>query len=89
MSHCGLGAVQALVDLLSHSDTQLADAAATALSKTPLVYDTFHDVLELSQSWSISGDNSVGRYCDRRSVISAETLILDPIFTRNSFLPIL
>ena len=47
--------VQSLVDLLEHSQTEpnneaLAKAAAEALSKTLLVYDAFHDVLELSKS---------------------------------------
>lgn len=42
--------VQSLVDLLRFSQANLATAAATALSKTLLVYDAFHDVLELAQS---------------------------------------
>ncbi|GAB4380702.1 MAG: bifunctional aconitate hydratase 2/2-methylisocitrate dehydratase [Elainellaceae cyanobacterium] len=42
--------VQSLVDLLQSSKSELAATAATALSKTLLVYDAFHDVLELSQS---------------------------------------
>jgi aconitate hydratase 2 / 2-methylisocitrate dehydratase len=41
--------VQSLVDLL-RSEEALASTAATALSKTLLVYDAFHDVLELAQS---------------------------------------
>jgi aconitate hydratase 2/2-methylisocitrate dehydratase len=41
--------VQSLVDLLQ-SDEALASTAATALSKTLLVYDAFHDVLELAQA---------------------------------------
>ncbi|WP_416674640.1 bifunctional aconitate hydratase 2/2-methylisocitrate dehydratase [Egbenema bharatensis] len=41
--------VQSLVDLLQ-SDEALASTAATALSKTLLVYDAFHDVLELAES---------------------------------------
>jgi aconitate hydratase 2/2-methylisocitrate dehydratase len=52
--------VQSLIDLLQVSDPPLikggqggdllASAAATALSKIMLVYDAFHDVLELSQT---------------------------------------
>jgi aconitate hydratase 2 / 2-methylisocitrate dehydratase len=39
--------VQSLIDLLSSS---VAESAATALSKILLVYDAFHDVLELSKT---------------------------------------
>ncbi len=40
--------VHALIDLLSHKT--LGDLAAKALSKTLLVFDAFHQVLELSQT---------------------------------------
>lgn len=42
--------VQSLIDLLSATDTEIAAAAAVALSKTLLVYDSFHDVQELAGS---------------------------------------
>lgn len=42
--------VRSLIDLLSVDDTQLASAAAIALSKTLLVYDAFHDVAELAET---------------------------------------
>jgi aconitate hydratase 2/2-methylisocitrate dehydratase len=43
--------VQSLIDLLQITgDEAIAAYAATALSKILLVYDAFHDVLELSQS---------------------------------------
>ncbi|PSB13013.1 bifunctional aconitate hydratase 2/2-methylisocitrate dehydratase [filamentous cyanobacterium CCP2] len=42
--------VQSLVDLLQSDEADLASTAATALSKTLLVYDAFHDVLELAQA---------------------------------------
>ncbi|HEY9782582.1 MAG TPA: bifunctional aconitate hydratase 2/2-methylisocitrate dehydratase [Leptolyngbyaceae cyanobacterium] len=42
--------VRSLIDLLSHSDPQLASAAASALSKILLVYDAFHDVAELAET---------------------------------------
>ncbi|NER32729.1 MAG: bifunctional aconitate hydratase 2/2-methylisocitrate dehydratase [Oscillatoria sp. SIO1A7] len=47
--------VQSLVDMLQHSQTDpknedLGKAAVEALSKILLVYDAFHDVLELSKS---------------------------------------
>jgi aconitate hydratase 2/2-methylisocitrate dehydratase len=40
--------VQSLVELLKASEEQIASAAATALSKTLLVFDAFNEVLELS-----------------------------------------
>ncbi|HEY9598255.1 MAG TPA: bifunctional aconitate hydratase 2/2-methylisocitrate dehydratase [Cyanophyceae cyanobacterium] len=40
--------VQSLIDLLKSSDSLIAAEAATALSKTMLVFDAFHDVLTLS-----------------------------------------
>lgn len=42
--------VQSLVDLLQSQDTSLVAAAATALSKTLLVFDAFNDVLALSDT---------------------------------------
>lgn len=42
--------VQSLVDLLKSRDENLASEAATALSKTLLVFDAFNDVLHLSET---------------------------------------
>jgi aconitate hydratase 2/2-methylisocitrate dehydratase len=42
--------VRSLIDLLSHADPALAQAAVEALKKTLLVYDAFHDVQELAES---------------------------------------
>ena len=42
--------VAALIELLQHQDDALANAAAEGLSRTLLVYDAFHDVMELSSS---------------------------------------
>lgn len=42
--------VQSLVNLLKSKDTLIASAAATALSKTLLVFDAFHDVFTLSDT---------------------------------------
>ena len=42
--------VQSLIELLQSDDSELAIAAATALSKTLLVYDAYHDVLELADT---------------------------------------
>ncbi|MEO0354155.1 MAG: bifunctional aconitate hydratase 2/2-methylisocitrate dehydratase [Cyanobacteria bacterium P01_A01_bin.3] len=42
--------VQSLIDLLSSNDGELAATAAAALSKTLLVYDAYHDVLELAET---------------------------------------
>ena len=41
--------VRSLVDLLKAKDTTLASSAASALSKTTLVFDAFNEVLELSE----------------------------------------
>lgn len=41
--------VQSLIDLLKAPDENIAAAAATALSKTLLVFDAFNDVLHLSE----------------------------------------
>ncbi len=40
--------VKSLIDLLHNPNAELATAAATALGKTLLVYDAFHDVQELA-----------------------------------------
>ena len=40
--------VGALIELLGNTDAAVAEAAATGLSRTVLVYDAFHDVLELA-----------------------------------------
>lgn len=42
--------VQSLVELLSHSDDELASRAATALSRTLLVFDAFNDVWALADN---------------------------------------
>jgi aconitate hydratase 2/2-methylisocitrate dehydratase len=42
--------VQSLVELLKSKDSNLASVAATALSKTLLVFDAFNDVLHLSDT---------------------------------------
>ncbi len=42
--------VQSLVELLKANDSNIASAAATALSKTLLVFDAFNDVLELADT---------------------------------------
>jgi aconitate hydratase 2 / 2-methylisocitrate dehydratase len=42
--------VGALIELLSSSDPAIAEAAATGLSRTLLVYDAYNDVLELAET---------------------------------------
>ena len=42
--------VGALIELLSHSDEELAGCAAAGLSRTLLVYDAYNDVMELASS---------------------------------------
>lgn len=46
--------VQSLIDLLHSADTEIATTAVAALSKTLLVYDAFHDVLELAEQGNSS-----------------------------------
>ena len=40
--------VGALIELLSSPEAAITDAAAPGLSRTLLVYDAYHDVLELA-----------------------------------------
>ena len=42
--------VQTLIDLLDSSEVNVAEAAVAALSKTLLVYDAYHDVVEKSKT---------------------------------------
>ena len=42
--------VAALIELLKHSDTELAACAAAGLSRTLLVYDAFNEVMDLAES---------------------------------------
>ncbi|MGI0486321.1 bifunctional aconitate hydratase 2/2-methylisocitrate dehydratase [Pantanalinema rosaneae CENA516] len=46
--------VQSLIDLLHSPDAEIAATAVAALSKTLLVYDAFHDVLELAEQGNAS-----------------------------------
>ncbi|MEB3341825.1 bifunctional aconitate hydratase 2/2-methylisocitrate dehydratase [Okeania sp.] len=42
--------VQSLIDILKSENSELANTAAQALSKTLLVYDAFNDVIELAET---------------------------------------
>ncbi|MEM1173072.1 MAG: bifunctional aconitate hydratase 2/2-methylisocitrate dehydratase, partial [Cyanobacteria bacterium P01_H01_bin.35] len=42
--------VQSLIDMLKSENSELANTAAKALSKTLLVYDAFNDVIELAET---------------------------------------
>jgi aconitate hydratase 2 / 2-methylisocitrate dehydratase len=42
--------VRSLIDLLSHVDSKIAQAAADSLKKILLVYDAFHDVQDLAEN---------------------------------------
>ncbi|HEY9616611.1 MAG TPA: aconitate hydratase B, partial [Microcoleaceae cyanobacterium] len=46
--------VQSLIDLLHSADAEIAATAVAALSRTLLVYDAFHDVLELAEQGNSS-----------------------------------
>lgn len=56
--------VQSLIDLLQSSDAELAEKAAIALSKTLLVYDAFHDVLELAENGNIYAKTVVNSWAE-------------------------
>lgn len=66
--------VQSLVDLLQSDDAELAATAAIALSKTLLVYDAFHDVLELAESGNAYAKQVVDAWANAEWFISRPQL---------------
>jgi aconitate hydratase 2 / 2-methylisocitrate dehydratase len=56
--------VQSLVDLLQSNNDELATTAVAALSKTLLVYDAFHDVIELAESGNAYAQQVVEAWAD-------------------------
>jgi aconitate hydratase 2 / 2-methylisocitrate dehydratase len=56
--------VASLIDLLSHSDSAIAEAAATALSKTLLVYDAFNDVRDLADQGNTNAQRVMQAWAD-------------------------
>ena len=72
--------VGALIELLTSTDAAIAEEAATGLSRTLLVYDAFHDVLELAEtnpqarqvvdSWAAAEWFTAGRPCRRPSRVT-------------------
>lgn len=56
--------VQVLVDLLQDPRGDMATAAARALSHTLLIFDAFHDVLELSQSGNVYAQQVIASWAN-------------------------
>lgn len=66
--------VRSLIDLLSHANAELAQAAADALKKTLLVYDAFHDVQELAESGNAYAKQVMQSWADAEWFTSRSTL---------------
>jgi aconitate hydratase 2 / 2-methylisocitrate dehydratase len=56
--------VRSLIDLMQVEDPAIAETAATALSKTLLVYDAFHDVQELSEAGNVYAHQVMQSWAD-------------------------
>jgi aconitate hydratase 2/2-methylisocitrate dehydratase len=56
--------VHSLIDLLQVSDAEIAATAVSALSKTLLVYDAFHDVQELAESGNAYAKQVMGSWAN-------------------------
>jgi aconitate hydratase 2/2-methylisocitrate dehydratase len=65
--------VRSLIDLLS-ADATLAQAAAKALSKITLVYDSYHDVLDLSSEGNVYAKQVVDSWANAEWFTSRPTL---------------
>jgi aconitate hydratase 2 / 2-methylisocitrate dehydratase len=66
--------VRSLMDLLSHSNSELAQAAANGLKKTLLVYDAFHDIQELAESGNSFAQQVMQSWADAEWFTSRPTL---------------
>jgi aconitate hydratase 2/2-methylisocitrate dehydratase len=66
--------VRSLMDLLSHSDVELAQAAADGLKKTLLVYDAFHDMQELAESGNAFAQQVMQSWADAEWFTNRPTL---------------
>jgi aconitate hydratase 2 / 2-methylisocitrate dehydratase len=66
--------VRSLMDLLSHSAVELAQAAADGLKKTLLVYDAFHDMQELAESGNSFAQQVMQSWADAEWFTSRPTL---------------
>jgi aconitate hydratase 2 / 2-methylisocitrate dehydratase len=66
--------VRSLMDLLSHSNGELAQAAANGLKKTLLVYDAFHDMQELAESGNSFAQQVMQSWADAEWFSSRPTL---------------
>ncbi|MBE9033516.1 aconitate hydratase B, partial [filamentous cyanobacterium LEGE 11480] len=66
--------VGSLVELLKSDDAALATAATTALKKTLLVYDAFHDVEELAAAGNANAQQVMQAWADAEWFTSRPTL---------------
>jgi aconitate hydratase 2 / 2-methylisocitrate dehydratase len=56
--------VRSLIDLIQVEDSEIAQTAAEALSKTLLVYDAFHDVQELAENGQVYAQQVMQSWAD-------------------------
>lgn len=56
--------VRSLIDLLSHTDATIAQAAADSLKKILLVYDAFHDVQDLAENGNAYAQQVIQSWAD-------------------------
>jgi aconitate hydratase 2 / 2-methylisocitrate dehydratase len=56
--------VRSLIDLLSHVDSKIAQAAADSLKKILLVYDAFHDVQDLAENGNAYAQQVIQSWAD-------------------------
>jgi aconitate hydratase 2 / 2-methylisocitrate dehydratase len=66
--------VHSLIELLSADDGAIASTAVTALSKTLLVYDAFHDVQELAEQGNANAQQVLQSWADADWFTSRPTL---------------
>ncbi len=66
--------VSALIDLMQVSDAAISNAATTALCKTLLVYDAFHDVSELAASGNVNAKTVMQAWAEAKWFTDRPTL---------------
>ncbi|MBE9098513.1 bifunctional aconitate hydratase 2/2-methylisocitrate dehydratase [Vacuolonema iberomarrocanum] len=66
--------VRSLIDLLKAEDAAVVDAAMTALSKTLLVYDAFHDIEEMAKAGNEQAQTILQAWADAEWFTNREPL---------------
>ncbi|MEO1148857.1 MAG: bifunctional aconitate hydratase 2/2-methylisocitrate dehydratase, partial [Cyanobacteria bacterium J06638_22] len=66
--------VRSLIDLLKAEDAAVVDAATTALSKTLLVYDAFHDIEEMAKAGNEQAQTILQAWADAEWFTNREPL---------------